>query len=134
MTSEQRPRKTHVLVVDDDEDVRESVLDALESRGLSAAGAADGAEALAYLESGIQRPDVILLDLSMPNMDGYQFREKQLKNPRHASIPVAIFTADGSGEESAVHLHAAACVPKPVKLEALLALIGSVVGNETGVR
>src|SRR5690606_32095531 len=84
-----------VLVVDDDRELRETVRDILEGEGFTTATAADGEEALAYLRAAAA-PDLILLDLSMPIMDGVTFREEQRKDPSLATIPVVVFSAAAS--------------------------------------
>jgi CheY-like chemotaxis protein len=81
-----------VLVVDDDQPLREAVVEALEEEGLAVSCCAHGLAALSALRAGL-RPDVILLDLMMPVMDGWAFREEQLRDPALASIPVVVLTA-----------------------------------------
>jgi len=80
-----------VLVVDDDRDIRELLVELLASEGYAVASAADGQRALA--EARATRPDVILLDLMMPVMSGWEFREAQLRDPELADIPVLVVTA-----------------------------------------
>jgi CheY-like chemotaxis protein len=91
MTSEPTP---HILVVDDDADIRETSGEILESAGYRVACAADGARALEYLRACDRKPDLILLDLMMPNVDRFQFRERQLQNTADAAVPIVVFTAD----------------------------------------
>lgn len=112
-----------VLVVEDDEDVRETILDTLEDGGVPAAGAPDGAAALRYLRSAQTKPSLILLDLMMPNLNGAQFREQQLVDPELASIPVVILSADAVTQEACESLQAAGFLRKPVKLATLLAQV-----------
>jgi CheY-like chemotaxis protein len=125
-------RTVHILVVEDDQDVRDAVLEVLEDEGFLAAGVANGFEALAYLGNPMRPPDLILLDLIMPHMDGFQFREAQLKNPRLANIPVAVFTAHELAENKAAQLGASGFVRKPLKIGALLDLIEQALGNQQG--
>jgi CheY-like chemotaxis protein len=80
-----------VLVVDDDRDIRELLVELLASEGYEVASAPDGRRALA--EARARRPDVILLDLMMPVMSGWEFREAQLRDPALADIPVVVVTA-----------------------------------------
>ena len=82
-----------VLVVDDDPDIRESIEELLRSDGLDAAVAANGEEALRVLEQ--RKIHVILLDLMMPIMDGWEFRRRQQADPAIAPIPVVVITASG---------------------------------------
>jgi excisionase family DNA binding protein len=86
-----------VLIVDDDENTRETLRDVVSDQGYGALTASDGLEALRLLRSnGHARPDVILLDLGMPNMDGLAFLAEQRRDPTIAGIPVLIITADRS--------------------------------------
>ena len=81
-----------VLVVDDDRDIRDSVVELLEDHGYQAIGAGNGREALDVLRTS-PPPCLILLDLMMPVMDGRGFREEQLKNPAWTGIPVIVISA-----------------------------------------
>lgn len=109
-----------ILVVDDDEDIRDAVQQALEEEGYAVAVAANGKQALELLQGGVS-PALILLDLMMPVMNGYEFVEKQGQDPPLAQIPVVILTADGSIDKAA-SIRIAGYVRKPIKLERLLAI------------
>jgi CheY-like chemotaxis protein len=122
------PVRTHVLVVEDDRDLRDSLLEVLEEAGYSTSGAQDGLAALAKLRADSRRPDLILLDLQMPNMDGPSFRAEQLKLPAVAGIPVVVVTADANAAQQGRLLGARAVLRKPLKLPQLLDLIPEVVG------
>ena len=87
-----------ILLVEDDDDLRDAVAESLEVEGHRVESAMNGADALAKLNAGA-RPDVILLDLMMPVMDGWQFRAAQLADPKHADIPVIVITAAGAMKE-----------------------------------
>ena len=117
----------HILIVEDDHDVAQSVADVLEASGYSTGVAANGREALDYLEQHAQ-PDLILLDMMMPVMDGWQFREEQRKLPVLESIPVVIVTADGNARGKAAALQAAGHVGKPVTIDGLLNEVERVCG------
>ena len=80
-----------VLIVDDDEDTRHRVRDMLERDGWAVAEAENGLEGLKQLE--IKRPDIVLLDLTMPVMDGFTFLEKMRGIPQSADVPVVVLTA-----------------------------------------
>jgi excisionase family DNA binding protein len=103
-----------VLVIDDDPLVRESLADFLDDNGYDALLASNGAEALALLESSSPQPSLIILDLGMPKLNGWQFREKQSSNPRIASIPVIVVTAVASA-----NVTGATVLRKPLRLGAL---------------
>jgi CheY-like chemotaxis protein len=106
-----------VLVVDDDADIRDALCELLVDEGYRAVAAANGQEALTYLSSG-ELPCVILLDLMMPVMDGWEFRRRQQGDPRLAQVPVVVITAAGKYGTSSID---AACVlPKPLRLEHVL--------------
>jgi CheY-like chemotaxis protein len=115
-----------VLIVDDDADVRESIADALEGEGYRVAAASNGKEALRLLQDRNLRPDLILLDIMMPEMDGWAFRGEQQKDADLASIPVIVFTAYGSPRDIARQLDAAGFLKKPLRLEELLSTIDRV--------
>jgi CheY-like chemotaxis protein len=82
-----------LLVVDDDADLRETLAHRLSNEGFVVEVARDGAEALAKLASG-RSPTAIVLDLGMPTMSGWQFRDLQKRNPALAEIPVVVMTGE----------------------------------------
>jgi len=111
---------THpILVVEDDNDVRDAMVQVLESEGYTAIPAADGVEALDRLSDGLQ-PCVILLDLMMPRMDGWQFMEEHRR--RQASTPIVVVSAYSSAER--LRNAGVEYMRKPVDIDALLALVG----------
>lgn len=85
-----------IVVVDDEDDIREAVQVVLEAEGYRTAAAANGQEALELLRRGEQPPCLILLDLMMPVMDGWEFLKEIAEEPRLLSIPVAIMSAHPS--------------------------------------
>ena len=80
-----------VLVVEDDGGLRETLCQLLSEEGIAAVGVSDGSEALRHLAEG-RLPALILLDLMMPVMDGWQLRMKLRSEPRWAAIPVVIMS------------------------------------------
>lgn len=110
-----------VLVVEDDLDIREVMRMVLEASGYEVLEAGDGAEALVVARA--HRPRLILLDLMMPGMDGFQFRESQLRDPAIAAIPVVIVSGGGAVPEKAAELGAAGYLVKPTDLQRLLAVM-----------
>jgi two-component system, chemotaxis family, chemotaxis protein CheY len=107
-----------VLIVEDDEAVRESLAEVLELEGYQALQAANGKEALSLLRSS-PRPDLILLDLVMPVMSGWQVLGRLRGTPALSSIPVLVLSSPyGPPPEGAV----GGCI-KPYPLDDLLALI-----------
>lgn len=114
-------RKEQILLVEDDDDLRDATADALGAEGFEVSAARDGAEALTLLRGAPSKPALILLDLMMPTMNGFEFREQQLKSPDLASIPVVVLTASLASKASS--LGAAAVLRKPITIEALVAVL-----------
>ncbi len=112
-----------VLVVEDDQEIRESLLEILEDHGCEAVGAVNGQHALNYLRAADALPCIILLDLMMPVMDGQAFREVQVQDPKLAHIPVVVISAYRDVESNAERLKAATFIKKPPKLEELFSAI-----------
>ena len=108
-----------VLVVDDDRDIRDSLVELLQDQGYRAAGAANGLEALEVLRTSAPLPCVILLDLMMPMMDGWEFREAQLQNPAWTQVPVIVISAYNDLEAKA-HTLAAEHLRKPLATRTLI--------------
>lgn len=106
-----------VLVVEDDMDVREMLRTILETEGYETVVAANGAEALEAMQQ--RTPCVVLLDLMMPVMDGWTFRQRQLATPEFADVPVICLTAVYD-PQAASHALRAPCLHKPVEMDALL--------------
>jgi CheY-like chemotaxis protein len=112
-----------VLVIDDDRDIRGTLRQVLEEEGYATAAAADGREAMKLLREGL-RPSVILLDLTMPGMDGWDFRADQLRDPNLSTIPVVVITAAGFRAETIQsQLAGVGFIRKPLPLEEVLAAI-----------
>ncbi|HEX5107235.1 MAG TPA: response regulator [Vicinamibacterales bacterium] len=110
-----------VLVVEDHADLREMLAVLLESEGFCVRTAANGVEALQRL--GEACPSLILLDLMMPIMNGDQFRERQLADPRFRDVPVICITAAHDGRLRAERMHATAYFQKPVDFDRLLGAV-----------
>jgi CheY-like chemotaxis protein len=109
-----------VLIVEDDEDLREMMAQLLTLEGFEAVAVANGREALDYLQAA-RTPDVILLDLMMPVMDGWEFRRRQQADPLLAPVPVIILSALDQARATAVD--AAAFLKKPLDFDRLLDLV-----------
>src|SRR5574340_1100683 len=102
-----------VLLVEDDAAIRDALRELLEAEGFVVQGAANGREALARLRAGGHRPRLILLDLMMPVMDGWEFRQAQRGDPALARIPVVVLTAADGAEDLIADMKVAACLSKP---------------------
>ena len=106
-----------IFVVDDDADLREVLGDLLTDEGYEALLFANGESALEFLREGA-RPRLILLDLMMPGMNGWQFREEQLRDHALRDIPVVVMTASTGFDASP--LGSAEILKKPVGIEQIL--------------
>jgi CheY-like chemotaxis protein len=115
------PEHGRVLVVEDDPDIRGAIADTLSYEGYSVSEAPDGVEALRRARS--ERPDLILLDLMMPVMDGWAFRAEQEADPSIAEIPVVVVTACQAQDDRVRALRAAAFLQKPFDIEMLLEIV-----------
>jgi two-component system response regulator MprA len=107
-----------VLIVDDDPLTRESLAHLLDAAGYQAACASDGLDALDYLRHH-PRPNLILVDLMMPKMNGWVFRMQQQMDPNLASIPTVIVSGKAEAECAARYLEAAGYIEKPMDPERL---------------
>ncbi|WP_438027678.1 response regulator [Sorangium sp. So ce233] len=116
-----------ILVVEDDLDIRSILSQLLVFEGYDVEEAADGAEALALLRRD-QPPALILLDLMMPVMDGWQLRAELQRDPALASIPVVIVSADVRAEQEASRLRVEGLLKKPLQIEPLLELVHRICG------
>jgi len=108
-----------ILVVDDDPDLRVALGEILTDAGYEVGSAADGRQALEILRAG-PKPDLILLDLMMPVMNGWQFLAQRAKEPAIAQIPVVAISAVGAFVQQVEPIEAAAFLRKPVALGDLL--------------
>ncbi|MFN7134523.1 MAG: response regulator [Myxococcales bacterium] len=108
-----------VMVVDDDPDIRLTLTEVLEDSGYDVLGAANGEEALRVLRSG-GVPCVVLLDLSMPIMNGFEFVAAQSTDPALAHIPVIVVSATANVHVKARELTVAGVLAKPIDLDRLL--------------
>ena len=118
--------RVDILLVDDDDDLRDVLGELLEECGYRVATAQNGLDALSYLRSN-QPPWVVLLDLMMPVMDGATFREEQRRDEALEQIPVFLLTARGESDESLSDMGAARVFRKPIALAELLEAIEGVV-------
>jgi len=117
----ERPR---LLVVDDDAELCESITDALTDAGYEPVTAGDGLRAMTLSRDG-EAPRLILLDLMMPDMNGWEFREQQLSDQQTKDIPVVVMTASRDLRRHPVQ--ADAFLFKPFTLDDLLEQVQRVI-------
>ncbi len=117
-----------IVVIDDDDDVRDAVREILQGEGYPTAGATNGREALDWLRASNLRPQLIILDLMMPVMDGWDFLSGLEADPTLKNVPVAIMSAHPSirsaltratGDGLATRL----LLPKPLHVLRLLSTV-----------
>ena len=111
-----------ILVVDDDDDIREVMQELLVAEGFQVDVAKDGIEALGKLEIEAT-PPLVLLDMMMPRMDGETFLKALRAKPALANASVVVISGNGAAREKAGNLQAAGCLVKPFELDELLELL-----------
>src|SRR3954465_1652478 len=121
----ERPEMPCVLIVEDDDDVREMLAMLLKGESYEVMTATNGAEALNAMRQ--RRPCLVLLDLMMPVMNGWDFRRYQLSDPQLADVPVICLTAVFDPNRGAAELRVR-CFRKPVALDDVLTEVAAVCG------
>jgi CheY-like chemotaxis protein len=116
--------KPLVFVVDDDDDTRSCVCSVLEEEGYGVACAKNGQDALEQLKR-ISRPNLVLLDLMMPVMSGWDVLDELRKNPALAALPVVVFTAAGESGVNDRGLQKPV-LRKPIDLDLLLEMVNKI--------
>ena len=116
--------RVDILLAEDDDDLREAMLDTLEEAGYSVFAVPNGQEALDWLHEAEHLPSLILLDLMMPVMDGWQFCELWRKDPRASKVPVVVLSAMGTHPM----IEAVEYLKKPTKVQPLIALVARFCG------
>lgn len=115
-----------ILLVDDNSDILEVIRVILENEGYDVATAGNGADALAQLRAGLV-PQLIILDLTMPVMDGWEFRNHQLADPALRDIPTIVYSAVGSvRRESVSALEVVGAFDKGADFSAMLRLVAEI--------
>ena len=114
--------KRSILIVEDDDDVRGALAAVLEEEGYSVLEARHGEEALRALRGPVA-VCLILLDLFMPTMNGWAFRDAQRRDPDLSAIPVIVLSADSAAVKSAASMGVVDYMVKPVDFDRLLKLI-----------
>lgn len=115
-----------ILLVDDNSDILEVIRVILETEGYRVATASNGVEALEQLRDGLV-PQLVILDLSMPVMNGWEFRDQQLADPALRDIPTIIYSAVGSVQrESVGALRVLGAFDKGADFSAMLRLVAEI--------
>lgn len=127
ISPDQPPR---VLIVDDDVTLRAIMAAVLVDEGWEVRSASDGIDALTVLRAWL--PDVILLDLMMPRMNGRVFHAELIRHKRTARIPVVIASAGASAHGEAERLGVAGSIGKPFELDDLVTCLTRVVEHGRG--
>lgn len=115
--------KQKIFIVEDDADVRESLIMLLEAEGYDVQSAEDGLDAFNQLSAMPTLPHLIILDWMMPRMDGAQFYNKKKDFPNMEQIPLILLTADGRVQEKSALINASVGLAKPIEVETLLSAI-----------
>jgi CheY-like chemotaxis protein len=103
----------HILIVDDALDIQTLLEQFFLEEGYLVSKSSNGFEALAFLRAADTLPDLILLDLMMPLMDGFEFRQMQEKDPKLVDIPIIVMTADNNVQSNSVKIGAKGFLRKP---------------------
>jgi CheY-like chemotaxis protein len=111
------PSQNYILVIEDDQFIRELMREILEAEGYNVATATDGQDALNQLKNTEVLPFLIMLDLMMPIKDGFTFRKEQQADPKLRAIPVIVLSADRHMNTRRDELQAAGYLEKPPSID-----------------
>lgn len=114
----------YVLLIDDDVDISEAIKAILIDEGYQISCVYNGKEALEFLDKANSNPSLILLDIMMPKMNGYEFRKEQLKDNKINKIPTVVFSAAGKFDDEESYQFTET-IKKPLDLERLLKLVST---------
>jgi len=116
-----------ILVIEDEQDIRDSLTEAIESEGYTAISAPNGRDAISMYDGNVPKeaelPDLILLDHLMPHLNGAGFLEHARKSHRLAKIPIILMTADSKAAQKATKYGADGHLHKPLELDELFSTI-----------
>lgn len=132
MENDPRMKKPRIIIVDDDRDTREMLTLAMELEGFDVGQAANGLRLISAMH--VDRPDVILLDVMMSWIDGFELCRAIKKNPTFGDIPVIFISARKSAEDEKAGLQAGAVdyFPKPLDMDRLVARIREILDQRAG--
>lgn len=112
-----------ILIIEDDTEIRNSLKEVLELEGYTVFLVNNGRDALNFLNTQTPYPDIILLDMMMPVMSGYEFRNLQLADEKLSRIPTAILSAEGNLDVKVQELDVEYILKKPIDLDHLISTI-----------
>jgi len=112
-----------ILIIEDDLEIRESLIEILGEEGYLVRGSSNGKEALDYLNLSKTLPALLLLDLMMPVMDGFQFRAEQMKNEKLAQIPTVVLSANSDLARKVRGIGISQYIKKPFELDSLIKIV-----------
>ena len=115
-------RHQSILLVEDDDDIREAMTVFLETEGYDVLQARDGDDALRKLRADAKGVCLVLLDLFMPVKNGWEFRAEQIADPAIADVPVVVVSADRNARDRAATLGALDYLVKPIDFDRLLGI------------
>lgn len=114
----------YILLIEDDLDISEAIQSVLEAEGFRIKCKFNGKEAIEYLHETDNTPSLIILDLMMPIMNGYEFRLEQLKDKKISNIPTLLLSASGKYQEQEIDkLNFTESLKKPIDLEFLIEVV-----------
>lgn len=116
----------HILIIDDDAAIRETLVEVLEEEGYTVAAATNGVEGLAAVETC--RPAMVLLDMRMPVLDGWGFAEAL--RARKIDLPLVVMTAAQESHQWSQEIAAAHLLAKPFSLDDLLDVVARIYPRE----
>jgi two-component system chemotaxis response regulator CheY len=130
MTSEAEMKGT-LLIVEDDQEIRDALVDILTDEGYRVHAVENGKDALEYLGTAQELPSLIILDMMMPVMDGYEFLQRKAADGRISAIPTVLCSADGQIKQKAEKAGMGEWLRKPIELNTLLELAERHCGQTT---
>lgn len=121
--------QSSILIIEDEKDILDSLREVLDFEGYKVFCARNGQEALESLDK-IPTPNLILLDMLMPKMNGKEFRKAQLRIPRLAKIPVVVMSADNTPATSFADINSSInYLKKPLDIDDLLKAVANNLGR-----
>jgi CheY-like chemotaxis protein len=118
-----------ILIVEDSQDIRILIKKLLEQQGYFVIEATNGKQALELLQNTNRLPHLIIFDLMMPDINGYEFRKQQRGDPKIANIPVLVISADSRIPAAELGIDPKAAIKKPFDIGQFLDVVESLIGR-----